>query len=410
MNKKKIDYNKLIEKAINCLKKNAELTGVNGAFAPIIKAILEEFLEQELLEHIAKGEGKNRKNGKAPKTVKTAYGPVEIEPSRDRNGTFEPEVLAKRQRTLGNSLDHKIISLYARGMSYDDIKSHLLELYGLEVSAGLISNITSKIMQKAEEWQNRPLEKTYTILWLDASIFKVRENGRVVKKAVYSIIGLNIKGHKDLLGMYINSTESASFWRKVLNSLQSRGIKDVLIACIDNLKGFKKAIEAVFPDTVIQQCIVHKVRNSMGSISEKDRKPFMEDLKSVYKAPTEALASENINSMYEKWGDKYDFVLDSWRDEWGDLSAYFDFPPELRKIMYTTNTIESFHSQIRKVTKTKRVFHGEDSLRKLLYLVQLNITKKWTHPVQNWRQVLRHLLLIFKGRIDKDEVMKSMAE
>lgn len=274
MNTKKIDFNQLKEQAIKRLKNNADLTGNDGVFTPIIKAVIEEALEQELREHIANSKGKNHKNGKAPKTVKTAYGPINIEPSRDRQGTFKPDFLAKRQTTLGKSLDYKIINLYARGMSYTDIRSHLQELYGLDVSEALMSNITDSIVNDAKEWQNRPLEELYVILWLDASYFKVRENGRVVKKAVYSIIGLNTRGRKELLGMYVDSSESASFWRKVLNELQSRGVKDVLIACIDNLKGFKEAIASVFPNAVIQQCVVHKIRNSMGSISEKDRKLY----------------------------------------------------------------------------------------------------------------------------------------
>ena len=410
MTKHKIDLNQLKEQAIYRLRNNAELSGHDGVFTPIIKAIIEEALEQEMQEHLAKGEGKNRKNGKARKTIKTAYGTIDIEPSRDRDGSFEPIFLPKRQTTLGKSLDQKIISLYARGMSQADIADHMQELYGMSASKALISNIVDTVKDTAKEWQNRPLEEVYTILWLDASFFKVRENGHVINKAVYSIIGLDTTPHKQLLGMYINNTESASFWRKVLNELQARGVKDVLIACIDNLSGFKKAINAVFPDTIIQQCIVHKIRNSMGSISTKDSKPFMEDLKSVYKASTEDLARKNLDNMYQKWKKKYDYVIESWQNDWQELSAYFDFPPELRKVMYTTNTIESFHSQLRKITKTKRVFSGEESLQKLLYLVQQNITKKWTHPVRNWRQVLRQLFVIFEGRLDKEKTMKALAK
>ena len=410
MNTKKIDFNQLKQEAIYRLRNNAELSGNDGVFTPIIKAVIEEALEQELQEHLEQGEGKNRKNGKARKTIKTAYGTIDIEPSRDRDGSFQPVFLPKRQTTLGKSLDTKIISLYARGMSQADISDHIQELYGIQASKALISNITDAVMDDAKEWQNRPLEEVYTILWLDASFFKVRENGRVIKKAVYSIIGLDITGRKQLLGMYINDTESASFWRKVLNELQARGIKDVLIACIDNLSGFKKAISAVSPDTVIQQCIVHKIRNSMGSVSSKDSKAFLEDLKSVYKASTEELARKNLDNMYQKGQKKYDFVIESWQNDWQELSAYFDFPPELRKIMYTTNTIESFHSQLRKITKTKRVFSGEESLQKLLYLVQQNITKRWTHPVHNWRKVLRQLFVIFEGRLDKEKAMKALAK
>ncbi len=405
----KINYNKLIANAIKGLKNKNELSGENGVFTPIIKAVIEAALEEELRAHIGNSEEKNRKNGKARKSVKTAYGQIEIEPSRDRLGTYEPQFLAKRQTTLGKSLDHKVVSLYAKGISQADIVDYLKQLYGIDASKALISNITDNIIAKAREWQNRPLDEKYIILWLDASFFKVRENGKVVKKAVYSILGLNIRGHKELLGMYIAETESASFWLKVLNELVARGVKDVFIACIDNLKGFKEAIRTVFPKTVIQQCVVHKIRNTMGSVSTKDKKEFLKDLKTVYKAPTRDLAEKNLDELEDKWSKYYRHVIASWRNDWQELAAYFDYPEEIRKIMYTTNTIESFHSQIRKITKTKRVFSGDMSLKKLLYLVQADITKKWTQPMHNWSKVLAQLMIIFEDRLDPESTMRTMA-
>ena len=406
---KQTNYNELIRNAIKGLKNNSELSGEDGVFTPIIKAVIEQALNEELNTHIAETKGKNRKNGRVQKAVKTTYGKIPVEYGRDRDGSYKPVFLAKRQTTLGKSLDHKIISLYAKGMSQGDIAEHLKELYGIDASKALISSITDAVIAEAKEWQNRPLDDLYALLWLDASFFKVRENGKVVSKAVYSILGLDMNGHKNLLGMYIAQKESASFWRNVLNELTARGVKDVLIACIDNLKGFNEAIKSVFPQAVVQLCVVHKIRHTMGAVSHKNKKMFLQDLKKVYQAPTKDMAEQHLDELEEKWGKSYGYAIDSWRRDWEEITPYFEYPPELRKIMYTTNMIESFHSQLRKITKTKRVFSGEMSLQKLLYLVQADITKKWNQPVHNWGKVLSQLIIIFEGRIDPELTLRKLA-
>lgn len=384
--------------AISRLRSSGELSGSQGALQPLIKEIIETALEAELEDHIACDTG-NRKNGKVRKQVKSDYGAINIETSRDRNGSFEPKLIKKRQRTLGNALDQKILALWGKGMSYSDIKSHIEEMYGMELSEATLSTITDSIVPKLKEWQNRPLDSVYPVVWLDAIHFKVKEDGRIVNKAVYGILGVNKEGIKELLGMYIGGNESASFWLQVLTELNNRGVEDILIACIDNLTGFKDAIASVFPLTEIQQCIVHQVRNSMKFIPEKDRKEFLSDLKSIYKSDTEDLANHHLDTFCEKWESKYPPVIKSWRGNWEELSAFFKYHKSIRKIIYTTNPIESFHSQIRKVTKTKRVFFSDMALMKLLYLVQKDVTKKWSMPMHNWKHALMQFSIIFGDRL-----------
>lgn len=384
--------------AISRLRSSGDLSGSQGALQPLIKEILESALEAELEDHLANATG-NRKNGKVRKQVKSDYGAINIETSRDRNGSFEPKLIKKRQRTLGNALDQKILALWGKGMSYSDIKSHIEEMYGMELSEATLSTITDSIVPKLKEWQNRPLESVYPVVWLDAIHFKVKEDGRIVNKAVYGILGVNKEGIKELLGMYIGGNESASFWLQVLTELNNRGVEDILIACIDNLTGFKDAIASVFPLTEIQQCIVHQVRNSMKFIPEKDRKEFLSDLKSIYKSDTEDLANHYLDTFCEKWESKYPPVIKSWRSNWEELSAFFKYHKSIRKIIYTTNPIESFHSQIRKITKTKRVFFSDMALMKLLYLVQKDVTKKWSMPMHNWKHALMQFSIIFGDRL-----------
>ncbi len=287
-------------------------------------------------------------------------------------------------------------------MSHADISDYVRDMYGLQVSKTLISQITDNIISKVKEWQNRPLEPVYAVVWMDAIHFKVREEGRIISKAVYCLLGLDQQGNKDLLGMYIGQTESASYWLKILNDLKSRGLEDILIACIDNLKGFKEAIASVFPQTDVQQCVVHQVRNSMKHIASKYSKEFLGDLQAIYKAPNAEAAEDSLRLLEDKWGEKYAHVVRSWQVNWAELSAYFKYPPEVRKIIYTTNMIESFHSQLRKVTKSKRVFPSDMALMKLLYLVQENVTRKWTVPIHNWGQVLSQLSIIFEDRLRLD--------
>jgi len=401
MTKKKTDWNELKEEAVSRLRTSGELSGSEGALRPLIKELLETALEAELQDHLSSEKG-NRKNGKVSKQIKSDYGSIELENSRDRNSSFEPQLIKKRQRTLGSSLDKKILALWGKGMSYSDIRDHVDDMYGMNLSEATLSGITDSIIPKVKEWQNRPLEAIYPVVWLDAIHFKVKEEGRIISKAVYGILGVNQHGVKDLLGMYLGASESASFWLNVLTELQNRGVEDILIASIDNLSGFKEAVSSVFPRTEIQQCIVHQVRNSMRYIPEKDSKEFLNDLKSIYKADTKDMAETHLLALSDKWDKKYPVVLKSWNNNWDELSAYFKYPKSIRKIIYTTNAIESFHSQVRKITKTKRVFTSDMALMKLLFLVQENVTKKWSMPMHDWKSALSQFSITFEHRLKFD--------
>lgn len=397
--KQPFDFEAFKKQAASRLKKGETLLGKEGVFTPLLKEFLEEALTGELEAHLESQEEPNRKNGKGKKQVRTSVGNVEIETPRDRNGTFEPEIIGKRQKTLGVDLDRQIIALYARGASYSDIRDHLSEMYDLDISPATISRVTDKILPLIQEWRSRPLERVYPFVWLDAIHYKVRHEGRVVNRAVYCVIGLNQEGFKELLGMYIGENEGSKFWLQVLTDLQNRGIEDIFIACIDNLPGFAEAIESIFPQTEIQLCVVHQIRNSQKYLSYKDVKPFMKDLQTVYKATTKEQAERNLEQLAVNWGQRYPKVIESWRKNWPRLSNYFQYVKEIRRIMYTTNIIEGFHRQLRAVTKTKGAFQSEDALMKLLFLVQENITSKWNKPVHNWNQTLAQLSIIFSERL-----------
>ena len=362
------------------------------------RTFFEEALSGELEAHL-EDEKPNRKNGKGRKSLKTTLGTVELDTPRDRNGTFEPELVSKRQRSLGVDLDRQILALYARGASYGDISDHLQEMYGLDISTATISRVTDKILPLVQEWRSRPLEQVYPFVWLDAIHYKVRHEGRVINRAVYCMIGLNQEGYKELLGMYIGENEGAKFWLQVLTDLQNRGIEDIFIASIDNLTGFADAIESIFPNTEVQLCVVHQIRNSQKYLSYKDVKPFMMDLKPVYQATTKEQAERHLDQLEANWGDKYPKVIDSWRKNWPRLSNYFQYSKEIRRIIYTTNIIEGFYRQIRNVTKSKGAFTSEDALMKLLFLAQENICSKWNRPVHNWNQTLAQLSIIFGERL-----------
>jgi transposase-like protein len=333
------------------------------------------------------------------KKVKTLYGPIDITTPRDRNGSFEPEILPKRQTTLGDGLDHKIIGLYALGMSYTDICDHLSQMYQLTLSPATITSITDKILPEIEQWQTRPLESVYPILWLDAIHYKVREDNAIKTKAVYCLIGLNREGVKDLLGMYIGENESARFWLSVLNDIHRRGVNDILIASIDNLKGFAQAIEAVFPQTRVQLCIVHQVRNSLKYVPSKNRKEVAQTLKDIYQSNDLVQAEKALNQLDLQWRAKYPSMVKSWLENWERLSQMFDFPDQIRKLIYTTNVIESFNSQLRKVTKSKRVFTNDQALMKLLFLVQQKIYEK-AGAISGWKQIMAQLIIIFEDRMN----------
>jgi len=399
MEKQGFDFEAFKQEAKSRLKKGETLLGRDGVFTPLLKEFLEEVMDGELEAHIEEDEAPNRKNGKGKKQLKTPVGNIEIATARDRNGTFEPEMVPKRHKTLGVDLDRQIIALYARGASYGDIRDHLSDMYGLDVSPATISRVTDKILPLLQEWRSRPLERVYPFVWLDAIHYKVRHEGRVVNRAVYCIIGLNQEGYKDLIGMYIGEHEGAKFWLQVLTDLQNRGVEDIFIASIDNLNGFAEAIESIFPNTEVQLCVVHQIRNSQKYLSYKDVKPFMKDLQGVYKATTKEQAERNLDQLASNWQQRYPKVIESWRKNWPRLSGYFHYNKDIRRIMYTTNIIEGFHRQLRTVTKSKGAFQSEDALMKLLFLVQENICAKWNKPVHNWNQTLAQLSIIFADRL-----------
>ena len=401
--KEDFDYAAFEAEALKQLQSGGKLEGRDGVLAPLLKRLLEASLSGELDSHLSEEKSKgnsNRRNGRTRKTVKTSFGPIEVEQSRDRSGSFEPELIGKRERVLGTALETKILSLYANGSSYSDIQSHIEELYGLEVSAGKITGITDKIWPEVEEWRNRPLEPLYPVLWLDAMYFKVRINGRVVTRCIYTVLGVNVLGMKEVLGFYVGKSEGAKFWLQVLTDLQHRGVEDVLIACIDNLKGFAEAIETVFPQARVQLCIVHQIRNTKRYLTTEDTKPFMVDLKQVYQASSRESAEHYLDELDAKWAEKYPIVIKSWRRNWDRLAEHFDYPTPIRKMIYTTNVIEGYHRHVRKMTKTKGAFTNDKALMKLVFLAQEKVAKKWTKPVHKWALIVSQLSMIFEERIN----------
>lgn len=397
--KESFDYKKFEAEALEQLRSGKKLEGKDGILAPLIKRLVEAGLNGEMNAHLSEAKRINRRNGKMGKQVKTAFGSVEINTPRDRLGNFEPQLLPKRQTTLGQALDHKIISLYGRGMSYSDICKHLEELYGLDVSPATLSTITDSVIEEVNAWRNRPLESVYPFMWLDAIHYKVKEDGSIKTKAVYCLLGVNREGIKDLLGLYISENEGARFWLSVMADIQNRGVKDILIACIDNLKGFSEAIRSVFPQTEVQLCIVHQIRNSTKYVAHKDLKPVIRSLKQIYEAPGKEQAERGLAQLDEQWGKQYPMMVKSWFNNWEQLSNYLKYPKEIRKIIYTTNIIESFHSQLRKVTKSKRVFSSDMSLYKLLYLVQQNLKKNWEGSINGWRMTYAQMMIVFEERM-----------
>ena len=345
-------------------------------------------------------DGENSRNGYSKKTLKTSFGETEIKVPRDRDGEFEPQLVKKNQTTLTGDIEEKILSMYAKGMTTSDIETHIHDIYGLECSDSTISRITDKILPVVREWQSRPLEEVYAVVFMDAIHFHVRSEGQIVKKAVYIAIGINMDGLKEVLGMWVGENESAKFWLSVMNGLKNRGLQDILIACVDGLTGFPAAIEAVYPKTEIQQCIIHQIRNTTRFVSYKDIKALMADLKKVYAAIDEQTALSELETFDEKWGNKYPKIAISWRDNWANLSTYFKYPQEVRTLIYTTNAIEGFNRQLRKVTKNKGVFPTDDSLLKMLYLAMMDITKKWTGKRREWGQIHSQLEIFFADRLN----------
>ena len=399
MTQKEIQFD--LQQALEDLRAGKPLNGKDGLLTPLIKQLTEAALQAEQERHLDEAPGVNRKNGYSSKTVKSASGTFELDTPRDRAGTFEPQIVKKNQTHLTDELERKILALYAHGNSYQSIREHIADIYGIELSNGTLNAVTDKLLPELESWRERDLDPVYPIVWLDAIHYKVRENGRYVRKAVYTILALTIEGKKELLGLYLSDAEGAHYWLGVLTDLQNRGVKDILIACVDGLKGFPEAIETIYPDTEVQLCIIHQIRHSMKYVASKNQKAFMADLKSVYRAATRNAAETALDELEAKWGKQYPVVIRSWRDKWDHLSVYFKYPEDVRKAIYTTNAVEAVHRQFRKLTKTKGGFANENSLLKLLYAGVLNASEKWTHPVQNWNLTLSQMAIHFEGRLEK---------
>ena len=379
---------------------------VNSVMRDMMSIILEGALDEELDEDLGYSkydyrnkETDNSRNGHSKKTMHTSYGDMEIDIPRDRQGEYEPKLIKKYQNTVTQDMEEKIISMYAKGMTTSDIETHLRDMYDLDISDSTISRVTDKILPIVKEWQERPLEEVYAVVYMDAIHYHVRSEGRVIKKAVYIALGIDMDGKRDVLGMYVGENESAKFWLNIINGLKNRGVQDILITCVDGLSGFPQAIEAVFPQTEIQHCIIHQIRNSTKYVSYKDLKALMADLKLVYMAPTEEAAREHLEEFGEKWDSKYPKIRKSWTEKWATLSTYFKYPDAVRRLIYTTNTIEGFNRQLRKVTKNKTIFPNDDSLLKMLYLATMDITKKWTGRRRDWPEIRAQLEIYFEERL-----------
>ena len=402
------DYNEEVKKC----KTIDDVIGKDGLVQRLIKDVLENILEVEMGEHLGRDkydrqtdidqDDRNYRNGYSKKTLRSSFGDVDLDVPRDRKAEFEPQII-KKYETVCNELDKKIISLYAKGMSTRDIQAEVEDLYGITLSPSMISKITDKVIATATEWQNRMLDEIYPIVYLDAMYFKVRSNGKIVNKAVYICLGYTLEGYKDILGIWVDETEGAKFWLSICNDLKNRGVKKILIACMDGLKGLPQVIKTVFPTVDIQTCIVHQIRNSIKYIASKDKKAFMKDLKEVYKATTEELALAQLDNLKEKWGSNYGMVIDSWYNNWNNLDTFFKFSPQIRKLIYTTNVLEGFNRQVRKFTKVRTIFPTDESLNKCVYLATMEIMEKWTQPIHNWGTTLAELSLYFEEQL-RDEL------
>lgn len=395
-----------VQKELATAKSVDDFFGKDGIFSRLFASTMEQLVETELNEHLgyekyeAKGRNSgNSRNGHYPKTLRTSAGDTPIAVPRDRNGNFSPAIL-KKYATSSNEIEDKVVSMYARGMSVRDIQATLEEMYGIEVSPTTITAMTDKVWSLVEEWQNRPLENIYPIIYLDAIHIKIKRDGKVENIAIHIVLGVTLEGKKDVLGHWVGTGgEGANFWLGVITDLQTRGVQDIFIACMDNLVGFSDALKAVFPKTQIQKCVIHQIRASLKYVIWKDRKAFMTDLKSIYKAPTKEEAETNLLKLSETWGKRYAIAVKSWENNWEEVSTFFEYPQEIRRLIYTTNAIEGYNRQLRKVIKTKGVFPTNEAARKLLYLVNRNIIKKWTMPIQNWSNILNQLVIRFEDRI-----------
>jgi len=395
-----------VEEALSQCKTLEDISGKNGLLKRMLKDMTEQILEAELTAHLGyekhSPEGNNsgnNRNGKTAKTVRSDFGKVKIETPRDRNGTFEPSIVKKRQSDI-SEFDEKIISMYAKGMTVRDIQEHIKDIYGVEVSPTTISNITDKVMSLAAEWQSRSLSAVYAIVFFDAIHYHVRQEGKVVNKDAYTCLGVDLKGRKDVLCLWVGESEGAHYWLGIMNELKNRGVDDILIACVDGLKGFPEAISSAFPQTEIQLCIVHMIRNSLKYVGSKYQKEFIADLKTVYKAPSEDKASFELDKLIAKWGQKYPLAVNPWKNHWQHVSTFFKYPEHIRKLIYTTNALEGLHRQLRKVTKNRTVFPTDEALTKILYLAIQDVMKKWTMPLANWALTISQLAVMYEGRFD----------
>ena len=395
----------LLDRLLADYKKPDDLIGESGLLKQLTKALLERALEAELTDHLGHekhapvgNKSGNARNGKSAKTIKGEFGKLPIEVPRDRDATFEPVILPKG-KTRFTGFDDKIISLYARGMTTREIQGHIEEIYGVDVSAGLISSVTDAVADEVKIWQSRPLDATYPIVYMDAVRVKVRDNGHVSNKAVYLALGVNMDGIKEVLGMWVAENEGAKFWLQVVTELKNRGVEDIFIACVDGLKGFPEAIEAVFPRTQVQLCLVHMVRHSLKYVSWKQRKEVATDLKTIYQATTVEEAEMNLSAFEAKWDKSHPSIGQSWRRNWERIIPFFAYPKDIRKVIYTTNAIESLNMSLRKVTKNRGSFPNDAAMFKLLYLALHNIAKKWTMPIRDWKAALNQFSIIFEGRL-----------
>jgi putative transposase len=399
MKKEPMDLEALKKEAARRMKGQPPGKGIDTILRPMLKDFLESMLEGEMDAHMGQERAAgNRRNGRLRKTVKSREGAFELETPRDRHGTFEPQAVGKRQTLVSEEVESKVLRLYAKGLSVRDICDEIEEMYGFTLSPAMMSTITDRVIPMLNEWKQRPLEAHYSIVWLDAMFYKVREDGRVQTRSLYNIIGINSEGRKELLGIYVAESESASFWMQVLDDLRRRGVQSILIVCTDNLKGLDGAIGTIFPESELQLCVIHQMRNSFKYVASKDSKEFTADLRTVYQASTKEQAEANLDLLEQKWGKKYAVAVRSWRDNWPRLSTYFRYPEEIRRVIYTTNMIEGFHRQVRKVTKTKGAFTSDMALQKLVYLATTNVVKKWRMPIRNWAVIASQLKLYFGDR------------
>lgn len=394
---------KVLDEMLKDCKTQEDLFGKDGVVKRFVKAVAERAMRGELTTHLGYSKHSlegynsgNSRNGYSKKIIKGEFGETDVEVPRDREGTYEPLFIPKGQ-TRFTGFDSKIVAMYARGLSTRDIQAQLKEIYGVDVSPTLISNVTEEIMDEVKIWQNRMLDEVYVILYLDCIVVKIKQNNQVINKAVYLALGVNMEGKKELLGMWISPTEGAKFWTSVLTELKNRGLKDVIVACVDGLTGFPDAIAAVFSKTQVQVCIVHMIRNSVKYVSYKDRKELVEDLKTIYTAATADAAEDKLNEFAAKWDSRYPTISRLWRNHWANIIPFFGYPPDIRRVIYTTNAIESVNMTLRKVIKNKRIFPDDDSALKLLYLAINNVSKKWTMPIKDWERHLEYLLFTLKG-------------